>query len=123
MAHTLGEGRPGRTASRQPQGRGLLLRESPLRDAPTRLSQRLAPSRQPPSRGATLKMKRLVVWGGAEGLESHRHIHRHFYTTALKMGIEAHWVRNLPSSRTYLTPGTTVLNPAVFGTYLGTALE
>jgi hypothetical protein len=67
-------------------------------------------------------VKRFVIWGGLEGLESHRHIHRHFHNTALKMGIESVWVKDDPSSRVYITPDSTVLTADILGRNLGSAV-
>lgn len=50
---------------------------------------------------------RLVVWGGREGLDSFRHIMRHFHQNAGKMGIQSIWVDDSPAFRPQ--PGDTVI--------------
>lgn len=62
-------------------------------------------------------MKRLVVWGGGTGLESHRHIHRSFYNTAVKLGIEAKWIYDEPNGFRF-EDGDTVIAADIWNKYL-----
>ncbi len=63
-------------------------------------------------------MNRLLVWGGREGLESHRWVHRAFYENAGKLGIPAVWVKDEPRSRDAIRAGDTVLSADIFGKHL-----
>lgn len=63
-------------------------------------------------------MKRLVVWGGRQGLDSFRHIHRAYYQNALKLGIEAIWCDNDIESARALKAGDTVIAVDVWNNHL-----
>lgn len=66
--------------------------------------------------------KKLIAWGGTNGLESHRHIHYHYVRAATKMGISAKIVPDAPESREHLTPGTLVITADIYGNHIGEAV-
>lgn len=63
-------------------------------------------------------ISRLVLWGGREGLDSFRHIHRHYHQTAGKLGIQSFWVDDVPESAQYVTPGTVVFGVDVYSKHM-----
>lgn len=67
-------------------------------------------------------MNRLVVWGGTEGLDSFRHIQRHYYETARKLGIDSVWVDNKAANREQITHDSVVFVPDVYGSEIGPAV-
>jgi hypothetical protein len=54
-------------------------------------------------------LKRFVVWGGRESLDSIRHVLRHYYDNACKLGIPSVWLPNEPRSAGALTKDDTIL--------------
>jgi hypothetical protein len=64
-------------------------------------------------------VKRLVVWGGRENLDSIRHILRHYHTNAHKLGIPTVWLPDLDNSMMLLADGDTVLAVDVTSKHLG----
>lgn len=65
---------------------------------------------------------KLVVWGGLTGHESHRHIHRHFWDAARKMGWSSQLVDDQEQNRALLTPGTLVITADIYGVNIGEAM-
>ncbi len=63
-------------------------------------------------------MNNLVIWGGTDGLESHRWIHRHFAATAAKLGISSCWVPDLPSSADFVTNESTVIGINIWSQHI-----
>lgn len=69
-------------------------------------------------------IKRLVVWGGRDSLDSIRHCWRAFHENALKLGIDSIWVNDSdPAARHALRAGDTVLAADVTGKHLPYAPE
>ena len=54
-------------------------------------------------------MKRFVVWGGRESLDSIRHVLRHYFDSASKLGYHAVWLKDEPASASLLSAGDTIL--------------
>ena len=54
-------------------------------------------------------MKRFVVWGGRESLDSIRHVLRHYFDSASKLGYHAVWLKDEPASAPLLSAGDTIL--------------
>lgn len=63
-------------------------------------------------------MKRLVIWGGRQGMDSFRHIQRAYYQNAMKLGIDAIWCDDDPSSGQALKTGDTVIAVDVWNKHL-----
>jgi hypothetical protein len=59
-------------------------------------------------------IEKLVVWGGRHGLESHRWIHRGFFSAAKKMGIPSVWVDDVYENQAELTPGAVVISADIW---------
>lgn len=66
-------------------------------------------------------MNRLVVWGGLSNLDSFRHINRHYFEAARKLGIDSNWCDDKYYNMDNLTPGTTVFVADVYARELGAA--
>jgi hypothetical protein len=63
-------------------------------------------------------VNRLVVWGGLEGLESHRWIQRAFHQAANKLGTESVWLANTTDNARRLQAGDRVITADIFGEHL-----
>lgn len=63
-------------------------------------------------------MKRLVIWGGRQGLDSFRHIQRAYYQNAVKLGIDAIWCDDDIESARNLKPGDVVIAVDIWNKHL-----
>jgi hypothetical protein len=68
-------------------------------------------------------MRKLVVWGGVTGHESHRWIHYAFVQTGRKLGYKVAWVPDSEYSRPEITPGSLVISANVWNQNIGPAID
>lgn len=64
------------------------------------------------------RYSKIVLWSGLRDLDSFRHIHRHFYETAHKLGIPCIQVQDSPAGLEAITTGSLVFAVDVWSQYL-----
>lgn len=62
--------------------------------------------------------KKIVLWSGMRDLDSFRHIHRHYYEVAHKLGIPCIQVQDSPAGAQALTQGSVVFAVDVWSAHL-----
>lgn len=67
--------------------------------------------------------KRFVLWGLTDGHDSFRHVHRHYYTTAGRLGKDVAWLPDDRKSRDLLEKGDLVFAVDVASEHIGPAVE
>lgn len=67
--------------------------------------------------------KRFVCWGLTDGHDSFRHIHRHYFNTAKKLGKHVAWLPDHPDSRDLIESGDLIFAVDVASDHLGPACK
>lgn len=69
------------------------------------------------------RYERFCLWGLTDGHDSFRHVHRHYFTTARRLGKEVAWLEDAPKSRDLLQEGDLVFAVDIASEHLGHPVE
>jgi hypothetical protein len=61
------------------------------------------------------KIKRIVIWGLKYKYHTQRHIHKAFFETAKKMGLESIWLEDIKNNALKIKPGDLIISTQAIG--------